>query len=137
MNNSVIILSVFGAITTFLLIALFIQSKKVALLRTNIDLLSNQLAAIQTDIQGITRSAIGSDQKISSMSKIQKNLSVSIEKLESSLADERPYKTAVDLVKQGASTQRLVNELHLTEGEAQLIHMLHSSEQEESVHQNN
>ena len=65
------------------------------------------------------------DRRVHRLEQREKALSERQESFEIQQADEQPYGQAIRLVQQGAGVRRLVDELDLSESEADLIVRLH------------
>ena len=87
--------------------------------------LERQLQHQQQSIGGLTTGALGVDRR---MRAIDVELSRQAERqdaVERQQQAEQPYAEAIRLVKQGANTSRLVEDLGISESEADLIARLH------------
>lgn len=80
----------------------------------------------QQSISGLTAGALGMDRRLRRSEATEKLLNERQQTIENQQAAEQPYGHAIRLVQQGASVQRLVDELSLSESEADLIVRLHS-----------
>jgi len=87
-----------------------------------------RIDSLQADIHALTAAATGVDTRLLRLETLFRNTTGRVEKLEGQMAAQRPYREAIALVKKGASSTRLMNELQLSEGEAQLIAALHTDE---------
>ena len=88
--------------------------------------LSGQQLLQQQSISGLTAGAVGMDRRLRRSEATEKLLTERQQTIENQQAAEQPYGHAIRLVQQGASVQRLVEELALSESEADLIVRLHS-----------
>jgi hypothetical protein len=79
----------------------------------------------QQSISGLTAGAVGMDRRLNRMEATEKLLHDRQQTFENQQASEQPYSHAIRLVQQGASAQRLVEELSLSTSEAELIVRLH------------
>ena len=89
------------------------------------DELQKQLELVRQSISGLTAGAVGMDRRMQRLETREKVLSERQETYEIQQSDEQPYGHAIRLVQQGAAVSRLVDELELSESEAELIVRLH------------
>jgi hypothetical protein len=87
--------------------------------------LRQELELVRQSISGLTAGAVGMDRRMQRLEVREKVLSERQETYEIQQTDEQPYGRAIRLVQQGAGVGRLVDELDLSESEAQLIVRLH------------
>lgn len=87
--------------------------------------LRQELELVRQSISGLTAGAVGMDRRMQRLEVREKVLSERQETYEIQQSDEQPYGHAIRLVQQGAGVGRLVDELDLSESEAQLIVRLH------------
>lgn len=87
--------------------------------------LHQQLELVRQSISGLTAGAVGVDRRMQRLEASGKALAERQETFEIQQADEQPYGHAIRLVQQGAGVARLVDELELSENEAELIVRLH------------
>lgn len=84
-----------------------------------------QLHFVQQSISGLTAGAVGMDRRMGRLEAGERRLAERQETYENQQSSERPYSHAIRLVRQGAGVARLVEELGLSESEADLIVRLH------------
>jgi hypothetical protein len=84
-----------------------------------------ELDLVRQSISGLTAGAVGVDRRMQRLEAREKVLSERQETYEIQQSDEQPYGHAIRLVQQGAEVSRLVDELQLSESEAELIVRLH------------
>ena len=84
-----------------------------------------QLELVRQSISGLTAGAVGMDRRMMRLEDREKVLAERQETYENQQADEQPYGQAIRLVHQGAGVNRLVDELELSESEADLLVRLH------------
>lgn len=84
-----------------------------------------ELDLVRQSISGLTAGAVGVDRRMQRLEAREKVLSERQETYEIQQSDEQPYGHAIRLVQQGAEVSRLVEELELSESEAELIVRLH------------
>lgn len=87
--------------------------------------LDRQLELLRQSISGLTAGAVGMDRRMQRLEVRERALSERQETYEIQQADDQPYGQAIRLVQQGASANRLVDELDLSESEAELIVRMH------------
>lgn len=87
--------------------------------------LQQELELVRQSISGLTAGAVGVDRRMQKLEVREKVLSDRQETYENQQSDDQPYGHAIRLVQQGAGVGRLIDELDLSESEAQLIVRLH------------
>ena len=87
--------------------------------------LQKELELVRQSISGLTAGTVGMDRRMQRLEAREKVLSERQETYEIQQSDEQPYGHAIRLVQQGAAVSRLVDELELSESEAELIVRLH------------
>jgi hypothetical protein len=87
--------------------------------------LARELVLVRQSITGLTAGAVGVDRRMRGLEARERVLSERQETYEIQQSDEQPYGHAIRLVQQGAGINRLVEELELSESEADLIVRLH------------
>lgn len=87
--------------------------------------LEEALELQRQSISGLTAGAVGMDRRLFALEGRERLLTERQETYENQQTDERPYGHAIRLVQQGAGMDRLVDELDLSESEADLIVRLH------------
>jgi len=87
--------------------------------------LQQQLELVRQSLTGLTAGAVGTDRRMQRLEAREKVLAERQETYEIQQADEQPYGHAIRLVQQGAGVHRLIQELELSESEADLIVRLH------------
>ncbi len=87
--------------------------------------LERQLELVRQSISGLTAGTVGMDRRMRRLETREKVLSERQETYEIQQSDDQPYSQAIRLVQQGAASGRLVDELGLSESEADLIVRLH------------
>lgn len=103
-----------------------VQAKRALAQRdAQIAALEQQLTLHGQSIRALTSGAVGIDRRLRRTEAIDKLLSDRQETFENQQAAEQPYSQAIRLVQQGATRGRLVEELSLSESEADLIVRLH------------
>ena len=121
------LLNIAFSIVLALLIYFLIQLLlRIRALNSRVNELESRLASTQVSINGLTAGAVGVDKRLRSMEERESAIEhrqESIENLQSQTGV--PYGEAIRLVQQGATAERLVEELGLSESEASLITMIH------------
>ncbi len=87
--------------------------------------LEQQLDLVRQSISGLTAGTVGMDRRMQRLEDRERALSERQETYEIQQADDQPYGQAIRLVQQGAGANRLVDELDLSESEAELIVRMH------------
>ncbi len=98
---------------------------ELAALRERLEESERQQVLMQQSISGLTAGAVGMDRRMRRVEATEKWLSERQETMENQQAAEQPYHQAIRLVQQGATARRLVEELSLSESEADLLVRLH------------
>jgi hypothetical protein len=101
------------------------NDRRLAAERARGDELQQQLELARQSIRGLTTGAVGVDRRVGKLEARERLLSERQETYEIQQSDEQPYGHAIRLVQQGAGVGRLVQELELSESEADLIVRLH------------
>jgi len=100
-------------------------NKRLAAERARSDDLEQQLELVRQSIRGLTTGAVGVDRRVNRLEARERLLTERQETYEIQNAEDQPYGHAIRLVQQGAGIGRLVQELELSESEADLIVRLH------------
>lgn len=87
--------------------------------------LDERLTLQQQSINGMTAGTVGLDRRVHQLEIGERKLVERQDTYENQQYLEQPYSHAIRLVQQGASVRRLVDELELSESEANLIVSLH------------
>ena len=87
--------------------------------------LQQELELVRQSISGLTAGAVGTDRRIQRLEAREKALTERQETYDNQQSEEQPYGHAIRLVQQGAGVGRLIDELGLSESEADLIVRLH------------
>ena len=84
----------------------------------------------QVSINGLTAGAVGVDNRLREIEERESAIEHRQESIENQQSQgETPFGEAIRLVQQGATAQRLVDELGLSQSEASLITMIHGGNQ--------
>jgi Protein of unknown function (DUF2802) len=89
--------------------------------------LARELARLEGSLGAVIAGTAGADRRAGRLEQRLLELQRRIEDLEEMQRVTRPYDEAIRLVRQGAAAERLVQELGLSRGEADLLIMLHGS----------
>lgn len=100
-------------------------NRRMATEQRRADELQRQLDLVRQSISGLTAGAVGTDKRMQQLEARERELSERQETIEIQQVDEQPYGHAIRLVQQGAGVHRLVQELDLSESEADLIVRMH------------
>lgn len=103
----------------------FVLNRRLCSASERLQTLERQLTLVCQSISGLTAGAVGIDRRMKALEQRERVLTERQETYENQQADEQPYGTAIRLVQQGAGVGRLVQELELSESEADLIVRLH------------
>jgi len=85
------------------------------------------MSTFKTDIQALFTGAVGEDNRIYMLEKKARRIIERQEQFENSKHAERPYEQAIRMVQKGSSVKDLMAVCNLSQGEADLIMMLHSN----------
>ncbi len=80
---------------------------------------------LTANLNAICSGAVGVDRRVSKLERQGRDITSRQESMEAQTTDDRPYGEAINLVHKGADASRLVDELGLTQSEAELVAMLH------------
>jgi hypothetical protein len=106
---------------------ILVQSRKLSELREGI-------RALGADFNALCSGAAGVDRRISRLERQGLDLGHRQETLENQRqVGDMPYGEAIQLVQKGASAERLVEELGLSQGEAELVMLLHGMKNEDAA----
>ena len=95
-----------------------------------LDAAQERLASVEQTLVILSTSSKAADQRLSQLEHREaqiEQLKARQEDLENQQEQDHPYAHAIRLVRQGASARRLIDELYLSESEANLIVRLHGS----------
>lgn len=98
---------------------------RLAQLQARLDAIDTQQQWQQQSISGLTAGAVGMDRRLRRTEATEKLLNERQQTFENQQSADQPYSHAIRMVQQGATVQRLVDELSLSESEADLIVRLH------------
>ncbi len=102
------------------------QAKTIQWQNDRIDELGKQTEQLTTTINALCASAVGVDKRVIKLERNGRDLIYRQEHIETSQQPgDRPYGEAIEMAQKGARASRLVEELGLSESEAELLVMLH------------
>ncbi len=101
------------------------QHRRRKALEQQLAALSQRSDILQQSLHALTAGAAGADKRMYRLEARERRLQERQESLESQQAVDQPYAQAINLVQQGAGVRRLMEELALSESEAELIFRLH------------
>ncbi len=102
------------------------QSRTIRLQDNRIEELGKQIEQLTTTVNVLCASAVGVDKRVIKLERNGRDLTYRQESIESSQHTvDRPYGEAIQMAQRGARASRLVEELGLSESEAELLVMLH------------
>jgi hypothetical protein len=101
------------------------QSRQRRAMARQLETLSQKLEIFQQSLHALTASAAGADKRMFRLEAQEKRLSERQETIENQRLSDQPYAQAIHLVQQGAGVRRLMEELQLSQSEAELIFRLH------------
>jgi hypothetical protein len=83
-------------------------------------------------VSALCSSAVGVDRRVNRLERHGRDLAERQDNIEILQQPDPPYAEAIRMVKEGADADRLVKELGLTQGAADLIIMIHGLNREQS-----
>jgi len=113
------------ALAVLALLGWYLGSRRQADLERALAATERRLELLQQAITGLTAGAVGLDKRMRVLEAQERVLSERQQTIENQQAPEQPYSEAIRLVHQGAGVRRLMEELQLSESEAELITRLH------------
>ncbi len=102
---------------------------KIQQLKKNENQINTRLEHLQSNLADVCAGLTKVDDKTSSIEKRIKQVYERQDRIAMSEQSERPYSQAIKMVQNGASENDLMKTCGMTEGEAQLIVMLHANKQ--------
>lgn len=110
----------------FALLLLLIQARTIRRQNNRITELGKQIEQLASTATALCAGAVGVDRRVVKLERHSKNLEHRQESIESQQhTADRPYGEAIQMVQRGAVASRLVEELGLSNSEAELLVMLH------------
>lgn len=93
--------------------------------RDRIESLERELGTMKQTVGALCSSAVGVDKRVNRLERYGRDLKERQENIEHQQHVDPPYSDAIRMVKEGADAERLVDELGLSHGAADLILMIH------------
>ena len=107
------------------LVGLILLTIKDHLQSQQIRQLQRELEILKQTVSALCSSAVGVDRRVNRIERHSRDLAERQDNIESLHQPDPPYAEAIRMVKEGADAGRLVRELGLNEGAADLILMIH------------
>jgi hypothetical protein len=114
-------------VSVLMLVMMVVGQRKIMHLQQQL----KQIDILKNDIQGLFAGAVGGDSRIYKLETRTRRIVERQEQLENSKHAERPYEQAIRMVHQGSKVEDLMAVCKLSRGEADLIMMVHGTEQTE------
>jgi hypothetical protein len=95
--------------------------------------LQRELELLKQTVSALCSSAVGVDRRVNRIERHSRDLAERQDNIESLHQPDPPYAEAIRMVKAGADAERLVRELGLSEGAADLILMIHGMHAEKEL----
>ncbi|OOZ37245.1 DUF2802 domain-containing protein [Solemya velesiana gill symbiont] len=89
--------------------------------------LSARVEYLASNLNALCSGAVGVDHRVARLERIGRDLEHRQESMETHQQTDRPYGQAIQMVHQGATVTRLIEELGLSRSEAELLVSLHGS----------
>lgn len=89
----------------------------------------HEIRDLQNDIRAITAAAIGVGERVLELERRQRRLAERQEQLDIYDPANQPYEQAIEMVKNGADVQELVDVCGISESEAELVALMHRLDQ--------
>lgn len=110
----------------FALLLLLIQARTIRRQNNRITEMTKQIEQLVTTATALCAGAVGVDRRVVKLERNSRDLAHRQESIESQQhTADRPYGEAIQMVQKGAVASRLVDELGLSNSEAELLVMLH------------
>jgi hypothetical protein len=94
--------------------------------------LQRELAILKQTVSALCSTAVGVDRRVNRVERYSRDLAERQDNIETLRQSDPPYAEAIRMVKEGADVARLVRELGLSEGAADLIIMIHGLNHEQN-----
>ncbi|MET0105409.1 MAG: DUF2802 domain-containing protein [Sedimenticola sp.] len=91
--------------------------------------LTGRVEYLASNLNALCSGAVGVDQRVSKLEKKGRDLEHRQESIETKKQSDRPYGEAIQMVHQGATVNRLIDELDLSRSEAELLYSLHGTKE--------
>ncbi len=129
----IVIWSIAGVVGLLLLLLVVVQWGRLKLLNQKLSDTESRLNSLSENLNALCSGAVGVDQRVNSLERRGRDLAHRQESMESQQYAERPYAEAIRLVHQGATVERLEEELGLSRSEADLVYMLHGEKGQSDI----
>lgn len=124
-----IIWIVIAGLGVLLLLCIAVLARRIKQQNSQLSVAQGKIDALSENLNALCSGAVGVDQRVSLLERQRRDIQQRQESLENQQQLERPYSAAIQMVHQGATADRLVDELGLSRSEADLVVMLHGPEQ--------
>ncbi len=109
------------------LVAIFMLRRSIRVQQDRIVVMEGKVQELTASLNALCAGAVGVDRRVVRLERNNRDLEHRQETLESQDVPDRPYGEAIQLVQQGASARRLMEELEMSPSEAELLVALHGS----------
>jgi len=117
-------------LATFLTLTLVLLDQyKMSRLRRQLAAQSVTIDILRNDVRALYAGSVGEDGRIHRLESRTRRIKERQEQLENSNHAERPYEQAIRMVQKGTSIEDLMSVCNLSKGEADLIMMMHGTDQ--------
>lgn len=124
-----IIWIVIAGLGVILLLCIAILARRIKQQNRQLSVARGKIDSLSENLNALCSGAVGVDQRVSRLERQRRDIQQRQESIENQQQMDRPYGAAIQLVHQGATADRLVDELGLSRSEADLVVMLHGAEQ--------
>ncbi|MES9858225.1 MAG: DUF2802 domain-containing protein [Sedimenticola sp.] len=122
-----------AAVVGLLIFLLIVQWGRLKRLNQKLSETELRLNSLSENFNALCSGAVGVDQRVNRLEHRGRDIAHRQESIESHQYAERPYAEAIRLVHQGASVERLEEELGLSRSEADLVYMLHGEKEQTGI----
>lgn len=123
------LLTLLAAVSSLALLGCFVLLVKNHRQRARIRQMEQRLGSIEQSLGALCSGTSGVDERVARLERMSRDLEHRQGTIEAQQQGERPYGEAIQLVHQGATAERLMEELGLSRSEADLVAMLHGMKQ--------
>lgn len=117
-----------AAYTSIALIAVLILARKVRRQQARLSGMEERIASLAASLNALCSSAVGVDKRVVRLERRGRDLEHRQESMEvQTQGDSRPFGEAIRMVHQGAPAAQLVEELGLSQSEAELLVTIHGA----------
>ncbi|MES9875134.1 MAG: DUF2802 domain-containing protein [Candidatus Sedimenticola sp. PURPLELP] len=117
------VITCLGVLGMLMLLGLRVRSQA-----SQIDDLTGRVEYLASNLNALCSGAVGVDQRVSRLEQKGRDLEYRQESMETHQHSERPYGSAIHMVHQGATVNRLMDELGLSRSEAELLVSMHGAQ---------